>query len=115
MRKNNVGLQELAELMRDVAYSDNQSHGISWSLRVLHPKTNEGDVGFSGGIWNNFNKSRIPVSISFSYSESKGIYGFKSWRNMAEVRHSFEETPSFDEFKELLIKEFAVEELYKHN
>ena len=44
-------LQEVAELLRNAVYSDEQTNEIVWSLRVLHPKTNEGVVGFSGGIW----------------------------------------------------------------
>ena len=70
-------LQEVAELLRNAVYSDEQTNEIVWSLRVLHPKTNEGVVGFSGGIWhradprNKKNKGRRNTSISFAFEEKK--------------------------------------------
>jgi hypothetical protein len=117
MRKNNIKLQDLAELMRDVAYSDDRTHKISWSLYIVHPKTNDGDIGYSGGLWHSEcdPKDENRRSVSLSYSEIRGIHGFKLWRGKSEVRFSFEERPTIEEFKEVLIKEFGVKELYKHN
>lgn len=43
-------LQELAEFISSVAYSDNLSHHIDWRLSVINPKTNDGDVEFSGSM-----------------------------------------------------------------
>jgi hypothetical protein len=111
-------LQELAEFLRDAAYSDNMSHEIDWSLRVLHPRDNDGSVGFSGGLWTRRNtqkaKSRLKdVSISFSYSETQGITQFQLWRDHMEIRgFPFGEHPSFEAFRGRVIAEFGIEELY---
>lgn len=97
--KSNITLQQLAEYMRNLAYDD-FSRKIRWSLGVIHPKTNDGDVGFSGGIWNDPQEATTYMSISFCFSETRGIYNFKSWVNKSEIRWVFGETPTFDEFKQ---------------
>lgn len=83
--KSNITLQQLAEYMRNLAYDD-FSRKIRWSLGVIHPKTNDGDVGFSGGIWNDPQEATTYMSISFCFSETRGIYNFKSWVNKSEIR-----------------------------
>lgn len=107
MKKFN--LQELAELMRDIAYSDNLKHGIDWRLAVVHPCTNDGDVGYSGGLWNR----NCKVSVSFSFSESRGIHDFKMWLDRSEIRYDFGEKPSYEQLKEICIKHFGIEQLYR--
>lgn len=112
-------LQELAEFLRDAAYSDDMIHEIDWSLRVLHPKNNDGVVGFSGGIWHRYNAQRkenikANISISFSFDEINGITGFQLWRNRCEVRGlPFGKTPTLEQFKDQIISEFKIDELYK--
>lgn len=106
-------LQEFAELLRDIAYSDNQSHHIDWHLSVVHPRTNDGDVGFSGGLWNRIPLNDKTVSISFSFSETRGIYNFKLWRNRSEIRFNFGETPTYGLFKDICIQEFGIERLFR--
>ena len=106
-------LQEFAELLRDIAYSDNQSHGIDWSLSVIHPRTNDGDVGYSGGLWHRNLQRYFGVSISFSFSETRGIHNFKMWRNGSQIRFGFGEKPTYEQFKDICIKEFGIERLYR--
>lgn len=107
--KSNITLQQLAEHMRNLAYDD-FSRKIRWSLGVIHPKTNDGDVGFSGGIWNDPQEATTYMSISFCFSETRGIYNFKSWVNKSEIRWVFGETPTFDEFKQASEKIFIEQE-----
>jgi hypothetical protein len=110
-----IRLQELAEFMQGVAYSDDMSHGIEWILRVLHPRDNDGAVGFSGGFWHRrgeAGKKRRDVSIGFYFSEAKGISMFRLWRDGREILVPFGEKPTFDEFKARVIKEFCIDELY---
>lgn len=112
-------LQELAEFLRNAAYSDDMSHELDWRLGVLHPRNNNGVVQFSGGIWHRHNAKRkenikTNVSISFSFDELNGITGFKMWRNGCEVQgFPFGETPTFEQFKERVILEFKIDELYE--
>lgn len=102
-------LQELAELMRDIAYSDNLKHLIHWSLSVIHPRTNDGDLGYAGGIWDR----SCNVSISFGFSETNGIYNFQMWVDKSEIRFDFGEKPSYEQLKETCIKHFGIEQLYR--
>lgn len=114
-KKNKITLQELSEYMRDAAYSDGQSHHIRWDLSVIHPKTNDGDVGFSGGLWTDNAKSRDFKSVSFSFSESQGITDFHTWIDHNEIRHPFGRKPDFDDFKKTVEKLFDIEQLYQHD
>ena len=111
-------VQELATLLRDIAYADNLAHKLDWSLRIVHPKTNDGDVGYSGGIWRNHNhRDKKDISVSLSFSETKGIHLFQLWRDRKEVHFNFVGKGgqiSFEKFKELLITEYGIEELYQH-
>jgi len=114
MKKNTITLQELAIFMRDAAYSDNQSHKIDWSLSVVHPSTNNGVIGFSGGLWkhNCDSKTTEWVSISLSYDEVKGIHNFKRWNDEGEIRSTFGGNPSFEDFKFVVIDAFGIKKLY---
>lgn len=112
MKKPNIELQELAEFMRNAAYSDNQKHKMDWSLRVIHPRTNDGDVGFAGGLWS-LSGSEVEKSIHLSYSETKGIYNFKLWEDGKEIRYPYGDKPDFDEFKSTVIAIFGIEKLYE--
>lgn len=107
--KSNITLQQLAEYMRDAVYDDFARH-MEWSLSVIHPRTNDGDVGFSGGIWNKQDKVKNSMSVRLSFSETRGIYNFKAWINGSEIRFGFGETPSFEEFKEAVNRIFIEEE-----
>lgn len=113
-----ITVQEMATLLRNIAYSDNQTHGLDWSLSVVHPKTNDGDVGFSGGIWRNHNhrNSKKDIRLSFSFSETRGIHQFMFWRDKSEIRFDFIGKGGkigFEKFKELVIKEYGIKELYQ--
>lgn len=122
-----ITLQELAEFLRNVAYSDNRvvkayenrdnpnfPSKLEWSLRVVHPRTDKGGVGFSGGIWTDGlprgGKDERWLSMSFSFEEGVGIYHFKRWNNIGEIYST--EKPSFEEFKDIVIKHFNVKKLY---
>lgn len=120
MKKDNPTLQELAEFLRNAAYADDQSHGIDWSLNVIHPRTNDGDVGFSGGLWtrdgvwnsdHTYKKAQIYISLSYSYSETRGIYGVKRWKDRCEI-FTEDKTMPFEKFKEIVISLFGIERLY---
>ena len=119
MRKNTITVQEFATLLRDIAYADDLSHHLQWSLSVIHPKTSDGDVGYSGGIWCNHNfKHKKDISVSFSFSEMKGIYLFKLWRDRIDTRFDFvgkDGKIKIERFKELMIEEFGIEKLYQHS
>lgn len=112
-------LQELAELLRNAAYSDNMTHEIDWRLGVMFPRNNYGVVQFSGGIWHKHNAQRkenikANISIRFSFDEINGITGFQLWRDNCEIRGlPFGETPTFEQFKERVLSEFKIDELYK--
>lgn len=113
MKKDNPTLQELAEFLRNAAYADNQSHGIDWSLYVIHPRTNNGDLGFGGGLWTH-NRCKIDnrhISLSFSYSETKGIYRVQRWKDKCEI-FTEDKTMPFESFKEIVISLFGIERLY---
>ncbi|MDR0286654.1 MAG: hypothetical protein LBI03_02950 [Clostridiales bacterium] len=116
---NKLTVQEFATLLRDIAYADVLSHHLEWSLSVIHPKTNDGDVGYSGGIWCNHNfKHKKDISVSFSFSEIRGIHQFKFWIDRCETRFDFVKKDgkiNIEDFKELMIKEFGIEKLYQHN
>lgn len=107
-------LQELAEFLRNAAYADNQSHYIDWSLCVLHPRTNDGDVGFSGGLWNHnrVKQQKHALSLSFRYSPSKGIYSLRYWKDGCEIYNPNQGTISLDAFQALVVDLFGIEELY---
>jgi len=88
-------------------------------LRVVHPKTDDGDVGYSGGIWRNPNKNnhKSAISLSFSFSETKGIYHFKLWRDRCDIRFDFVDSDgkiSFEKLKEMAIKEYGIEMLFQY-
>ena len=110
-------VQELAATLRNIAYSDGQKHKLQWSLHVIHPRTNDGDAGYSGGIWCNHNfKHRTDISISFSFSESRGIHQFHMWRDRCEIRFDFiekERKLSLEKLIEIAKKEYGIDELYK--
>ena len=116
---NKIKVQELATLMRDIAYSDDLSHHLHWSLNVIHPKTNEGDVGYSGGIWySHLFEHKKDISVNFSFSETKGIHQFKLWRDRCEIHFNCVKKDGkigIESFKDLLIKEFGIEKLYQHD
>lgn len=107
-------LQSLATFMRNLAYGDNQSHKIEWSLRIVHPSQNDGVIGYAGGIWNRYYETtENSVSISFSYDEVNRITNFKAWKNQEEIIPCFKKKPSFDEFKVFCQKIFEIEKLYE--
>jgi len=112
-------LQELSELLRNAAYSDDMKHEIDWRLAVIHPRNNDGVVGFSGGIWHKHNAKlkeniKANISMSISFDELNGITDFQMWRNGCEVQgFPFGRKPSFHEFKERIIQEFKIDELYE--
>ena len=112
MKRNIVSLQELATFMRNVAYADNLKHEISWSLSVIHPSTDDGVIGFSGGLWhrNKFPPDEDRVSVSFSYDEKRGIYHFDVWCGNYKVDTNRE--PSYEEFQKEVIEAFGVKNLY---
>lgn len=68
------------------------------------------DVGFSGGIWTDYQKAKNQMSISFGFSDTKGIYNFKAWINSSEIRFSFGENPTFEDFKKTAERIFIDEE-----
>lgn len=117
-KRNDVSLQELAEFLRNATYSDGLTHELTWSLYVLHPRNNDGVVEFGGGIFCKHNAKRPEnirqaVSISIAYNELNGITNFKLWRNGNEVRgFPFREPPSFEQFKQVVVSEFKIAELY---
>ena len=102
-------LQQLAETLRNAAYSDGQSHKLDWSLYIVHPKTNDGDVGFSGGIWRNVNDERRSLHLSFS--ETKGIHDIKIWTEAGEIFLK-KRTLNDEELKKLLKKHFSIDKFY---
>lgn len=113
MRREKIELQDLAVFLRDAAYGDGQTHKISWSLSIIHPMTNDGEIGYSGGIWT-AGEAKHAVSIQFSYSQSAGVYNFKMWKDRNEIRHRFAgDKPAFEEFKKIVTGAFGIEELYK--
>lgn len=113
-----VTVQELAEVLRNIAYSDNQKHHLSWSLNVIHPKTNDGDVGYSGGVFHNHPfKGHKNADFSFSYSESRGIYQFHLWRDRIEVKLDCvgkDGKISLENLVEIAINEYGIEEMYSN-
>ncbi|MBU9728059.1 hypothetical protein [Diplocloster modestus] len=113
-----VTVQELAETLRNIAYSDNQKHNLCWSLSVIHPKTNDGDVGYSGGVFHNHHfKGHKDSNFSFSYSESRGIYQFHLWREHDEVRLDCvgkDGKISLEHLVKIAIDEYGIEELYSN-
>ena len=115
MKKNVPKLQEVAEFLRNAAYADNQKHGIEWSMRVLHPRTDWGVTNFVCGIWHSLlsrKELNADVSIRFSYDESKGFYHFGLWVDGAKIEMPFGDTPTFDELKDTIIKKFNLKKLY---
>ena len=125
MKKNAHTLQQVAEFLRDAAYSDRQSHFMEWTLRVIHPNTNDGVVGFSGGLWNKDRSMVRPcdhekydkrvtriVSVSFSYDEVNGITNFQLWADRVRSVFPFGSKPSFDDFKKIVVEQFGIDKLY---
>jgi hypothetical protein len=115
MNKNKIPTaQEVAEFLRNAAYSDGQRHGLSWHMSIIHPRLSDGSIGFSGGIWkrtNGTDKLKTPnTSISFSFNETQGITLFELYRDKGKIQIG--ETPTFEEFKKRIIKEFRIDELY---
>lgn len=109
---NTTTVQEMATFLRNLAYGDNQKHGIDWCLHVIHPKTNDGCVGYSGGLWHR-NKQEDRVSINFSFDKINGVYHFGLWKDRCEIRLAFGDKPSFDEFKKVCVEQFKIEKLYE--
>ena len=121
--------QKLAKALKSIAYADNQAHGIHWRLSIIHPQTCfNGEMGYSGEIWHDRisirpNRKRNQyISISFSFSESIGIHQFQLWRGGMEVAPSFvyktgdiDGRIKFDDFVELAVKEFDIDELWNAN
>ena len=113
MKKNNVTVQEVAEFLRNAAYADNLKHGIDWSMRVLHPRTDWNAVSFACGIWHKKQNELSPnVSVSFTFDEVRGFYHFCIWIDGGKHEQSFGETPTFDELKETIIKKFGLKKLF---
>jgi len=102
-------LQELAETLRNAAYSDGQSHKLDWSLNVIHPKTNDGDVGFSGGIWKNDKKEY--KSLHLSFSETLGIHDVHIYTEKSEIYPQIKKINN-DALKSLIKKHFGINEFY---
>lgn len=127
MKKKVPTLQEMAEFLRDAAYSDHQSHFIEWSCSVIHPRTKDGVVGFACGL---FHKSvySLPSSqkdqyyanvkrnivVDFSFDEVNGVYNFNMWADHDPIRFTFGGKPTFDEFKQAVVDAFGIEKLYSH-
>lgn len=111
-KKSVCSVQELATMLRNAAYADGQEHQLDWSLRVIHPSTNDGCVGYSGGIWKRqcnggWNGYKC---IDFSYSEVTGITEARAWSNHAQIQ--IEENPTLEELQTEIIKLFELKELY---
>lgn len=130
--KSKVTLQEFAEFLRNAAYADNLEHGIEWSLNVIHPRTDWGAVGFTGGIWHKplnwifvqkdkaekRRRGKPSITINFSFDETKGIYNFVIFEDDNEVKscskyQPFNGAPTFDEFKKIVIEKFGITNLYR--
>ena len=107
-------LQELALFLRNAAYADKQSHHLDWSLHIVHPRDNNGDVSFSGGIWtrDHANKLKHFVSLSLSYSQTSGIHRVEAWKGKCSVFNHPKRMP-FADFKSKVISLFEIEELYQ--
>ena len=124
-----TNIQKLAKTMQSIAYADNQTHGIRWTLSVLHPQTRfNGEMGYSGGLWHDGSrppyKRKRNVSMSFSFSESVGIHQFTLWRNDAEIITScvyhtrdkgINRRIKLEDFVKVAIREFGIDELWVAN
>ena len=86
-KKSDVSLQTLAEFMRDLVYDD-FSRNLRWSLSVIHPKTDDGDVGFSGGIWTDYQKVKNQMSISFGFSDKVYATGNRWAKENFDATHN---------------------------
>lgn len=125
MKKKDIpSLQELAEFLRNAAYANNHMLNIDWRMSIVHPRLPSGDIGYSGGIWfvgihqigKEFWDKVVAqrgtdeiVSISFSYSESRGIENFNLF---VEDRHESRKVISFEDFKRVVIDSFHIKKLY---
>ncbi len=117
--KKTATLQEISEFLRNAAYADNMKHGIDWCINVLYPRADWGAIRFSCGIWHSDFILRgheiepeDKVSVSFTFDDIKGIYGFKVWVGGCLHEMPFGETPTFEELKEVVVKKFRLKKLY---
>ena len=125
--KNEITVQSLAECLRDVAYGDNQAQRIRWSLDVIHPRTDDGVVGYSGGIWHDLispddeatktARKCATISIQFSFDEINGVKPLHKYEKDENGWYKPDETQTFTEIKpleEYLAKSFHLTEIYRH-
>lgn len=112
--KDKPTVQELATFLRNAAYADGQKHKIDWSLHIIHPSTNDGSVGYSGGLWKRNDEFEDSYrSLSFGFSETQGIYTVQAWMGSGRAKVLEKGTVRFDDFKEYVLKFFGLERLYE--
>lgn len=108
--KSAPSVQTLAEFMMN--YSEqayNRHKPVDWLLHVLHPRDNNGEVSYSGGLWTHHDLDKpFPKpynSLAFSYSQTLGVYRIQRWKD----KYPFGEIKgiAFEGFKELVSRVFA--------
>ena len=113
-------LQQIAEVLRNAAYSDNRLEDrrlprIDWSIRVIHPKTDRGNLMFSCGIWTtdlpNGGKDKQWRSIAFCYEVGLKISDFKQWNDVGEIIPK-EKITTVEQLRTAIISLFCIEQLY---
>ena len=92
-------IQEVALFVKNVVLEENMLHlPLKWMIHLVHPQDNNGDASYGGGIWTDTDAhSSAYRSLSFSYSETCGIYGLQAWKERTLVLQK--EYLSFEEFQ----------------
>lgn len=109
LAKNAPSLQDLMEFMSSFSEASKVlDQPVDWLVYVVHPRDNNGDVSYGGGLWTHHGLDELfpkPYnSLSFSYSKTRGIHSFQAWKNRCPIWRK--EKLAFDDFKEIALKLF---------
>lgn len=101
--RNVPALQDLVRYMASFC-GDGEcaSHIVDWTMYVVHPKDYNGDISYSGGLWTHSDlgapRPKPYHSLSFSYSQTRGIHAVEAWKDSCSVLQR--EKMTFEVFKD---------------
>lgn len=108
-------VQELAEFLRDAAYSGELFHHTDHWLFAAIPRDANGDVVYEGGLCthNRVKKQCHHYCLRFGFTETKGLFEIETKKDNLPAR--VDDTMDYARFKRFVRGLFEVESLYNRH
>lgn len=112
-KDNKASVQELAEFLQNMAYSDKLFHHTDKSLSVETPRDANGDIVYQGRLGT---RGRVEMQLhhfglTFCFTVTQGFFAVIAKKDGGII--DTVDTMDFEQFKSFAKKLFEVEELYK--